>query len=51
MCASLGDGSAFGGCASGLDLHTWDGTPCGYEGLLCDQLGVIAVALERYGVT
>jgi hypothetical protein len=49
-CASLGDGSAFGGCASGVDVHTWDGTPCGYEGLLCDQLGVIAVALERYGV-
>ena len=49
MCASLGDGSAFGGCASGLDVHTWDGTPCGYEGLLCDQLGVIAVALDRFG--
>ncbi len=49
MCASLGEGSAFGGCASGVDLHTWDGTPCGYEGLLCDQLGVIASALERYG--
>jgi hypothetical protein len=48
-CASLGDGSAFGGCASGVDLHTWDGTPCGYEGLLCDQLGVLAVALERFG--
>jgi hypothetical protein len=48
-CASLADGSAFGGCATGLDLHTWDGTPCGYEGLLCDQLGVLAVALERFG--
>jgi hypothetical protein len=49
MCSALGDGSAFGGCASGVDLHTWDGTPCGYEGLLCDQLGVIASALERFG--
>ena len=48
-CASLADGSAFGGCASGVDLRTWDGTPCGYEGLLCDQLGVLAVALEHYG--
>jgi hypothetical protein len=48
-CAGLGEGTAFGGCASGIDLRTWDGTPCGYEGLLCDQLGVLAVALDRYG--
>jgi hypothetical protein len=49
-CASLADCTAFGGCASGVDLHTWDGTPCGYEGLLCDQLGVLAVALERFAI-
>ncbi len=49
LCASLGDGTAFGGCASGVDLRTWDGTPCGYEGLLCDQLGILAVAVDRWG--
>ena len=48
-CESLGDGTAFGGCASGVDVRTWDGTPCGYEGLLCDQLGILAVAVDRYG--
>jgi hypothetical protein len=48
--AALADGSAFGGCTSGVDLRTWDGTPCGYEGILTDQFGVLTVALERYGV-
>ena len=47
--SSLADGSGFGGCATGEDLHTWDGTPCGYEGILTYQFGVIAAALERYG--
>jgi hypothetical protein len=47
-CESLGDGTAFGGCASGVDVRTWDGTPCGYEGLLCDQLGILAVAIDRF---
>ncbi|HTK45416.1 MAG TPA: hypothetical protein VL749_08710 [Patescibacteria group bacterium] len=47
--AALADGSAFGGCTSGVDLRTWDGTPCGYEGMLTDQFGVLTVALERYG--
>ncbi len=48
MCESLGDGTAFGGCGSGVDWRSWDGAPSGYEGLLCDQFGVIALALERY---
>lgn len=46
--SSLADGSAFGGCTSGEDLHTWDGTPCGYEGILTYQFGVMAAALARY---
>jgi hypothetical protein len=47
--SSLADGSGFGGCTTGEDLHTWDGTPCGYEGILTYQFGVMASALERYG--
>jgi hypothetical protein len=31
-----------------VDWRLWDGTPSGYQGLLCDQFGMIAVALERY---
>jgi hypothetical protein len=49
--AALGDGTAFGGCASGVDLRTWDGTPCGYEGILTDQFGVLVAALERWGAS
>ncbi|MCD9025040.1 hypothetical protein [Cohnella silvisoli] len=49
MCASLADGSAFGGCGSGVDWRMSDGMHCGYEGLLCDQLGVLIPAIERYG--
>jgi hypothetical protein len=47
--SAIADGSAFGGCTSGVDLRTWDGTPCGYEGILTDQFGVVQVALQRYG--
>ena len=50
LCAALADATAFGGCASGVDLRTWDGTPCGYEGLLCDQLGILAVAVDGFAV-
>ena len=42
--------AVFGGSGSGLDWRYWDGRPCGYEGLLTDQFGILAVALERYGV-
>lgn len=47
---SLGDGSAFGGCGSGVDWRRGDGAPAGYEGLLSDQFGVLAIAMERYGI-
>ena len=46
--SAVADGSAFGGCTSGVDLRTWDGTPCGYEGILTDQFGVVFSALERW---
>ena len=49
LCKGLADGVVFGGCRSGLDWRYWDGRPCGYEGLLTDQFGVLSVALARYG--
>lgn len=52
LCASLADDSAFGGVdGPGIDWRRWDGTPSGYEGLLTDQFGVLAAALERYGLS
>jgi hypothetical protein len=49
MLGALADGTAFGGCASGVDWRLWDGTPCGYEGILTDRFGVLVPALERWG--
>lgn len=49
LCAGMADGAVYGGCRSGRDWRYWDGRPCGYEGLLTDQFGVLSVALERYG--
>lgn len=49
LCESLGDGTAFGGCGTGVDWRRWDGQPSGYEGMLSDQFGVLAIALDRYG--
>ncbi|MBP1647204.1 MAG: hypothetical protein H6Q30_649 [Bacteroidetes bacterium] len=48
LCESLADGTAFGGCNSGVDWRYWDGWPSGYEGLLTDQFGILAVAMDRY---
>jgi hypothetical protein len=50
LCSSLADGSAFSGCNSGVDWRYWDGAPCGYEGILTDQFGILAVAIDRYGL-
>ncbi len=49
LCSTLADGTAYGGCNSGIDWRYWDGGPCGYEGVLTDQFGILAVALQRYG--
>ncbi|HTY59874.1 MAG TPA: hypothetical protein VMF59_13720 [Bacteroidota bacterium] len=48
ICTALGAGLVFGGAGSGLDARSWDGWPCGYEGLLTDQFGILATAMERY---
>ena len=42
---------AVAGCGSGVDWRRWDGTPCGDEGLLSDQFGILAIAHKRYGKT
>jgi hypothetical protein len=49
MSDSMAKGTAFGGVGSGVDWRMWDGTPCGYEGLLCDQFGILIPALQRWG--
>jgi hypothetical protein len=45
---SMANGSAFGGVGSGVDWRMWDGRPCGYEGILCDQFGVLIPAMQRW---
>ncbi|MDZ7288890.1 MAG: hypothetical protein ONB44_04120 [candidate division KSB1 bacterium] len=49
LCEGLARGLVYGGNKSGLDWRFWDDRPCGYEGLLSDQFGVLATALEQYG--
>lgn len=41
--------SVYGGVGSGLDWKMWDGTPSGYEGILCDQFGILIPAIDRWG--
>jgi hypothetical protein len=50
LCAGAAERLVFGGSKSGVDWRAWDGSPCGYEGLLTDQFGFIGTALRRYGV-
>ncbi|MBN2151007.1 MAG: hypothetical protein JW839_06165, partial [Candidatus Lokiarchaeota archaeon] len=48
LAEGMADGSAFGGVGSGVDWRTWEGRPCGYEGILCDQFGIIVPAMDRW---
>ena len=48
ICGAFADAQVFGGAKSGLDARSWDGWPCGYEGLLTDQFGILATAMEKY---
>jgi hypothetical protein len=51
LCSSFADDTAFGGVdGAGIDWRRWDGTPGGYEGLLTDQFGFLATAMDRYGL-
>jgi hypothetical protein len=50
ICSGLANAELFGGAKSGIDGRSWDGWPCGYEGLLTDQFGILAVAMDRYAI-
>jgi hypothetical protein len=48
LASTVADDSAFGGVGSGRDWRLWDGTPSGYEGLLAEGFGFLAVAVRRW---
>jgi hypothetical protein len=48
ICKGFLYGNVIGGVGSGVDWKTWDGLASGYEGLLCDQLGVFQPLIRRY---
>jgi len=48
LCDGIVHAGVVGGANSGVDWRFWDDRPCGYEGLLTDQFGFLAIALERW---
>lgn len=49
LCTGLAEARVFGGNKSGVDWRYWDDRPCGYEGLLTDQFGVLEAIHWRWG--
>ncbi len=49
LCAGFAAARVFGGNQSGVDWRHWDDRPCGYEGLLTDQFGVLEPVFWRWG--
>lgn len=49
LCAGFAEARVFGGNQSGVDWRYWDDRPCGYEGLLTDQFGVLEAIYARWG--
>lgn len=49
LCVGFADAKVFGGNQSGVDWRYWDDRPCGYEGLLTDQFGVLDPVFRRWG--
>ena len=49
LCVGFAEAKVFGGNQSGVDWRYWDDRPCGYEGLLTDQFGLIAAIHWRWG--
>lgn len=49
LCVGLAEARVFGGNQSGVDWRDWDDRPCGYEGLLTDQFGILEAILYRWG--
>lgn len=50
MLASFEAGRVLGGLHAGIDWRWWDGTPCGYEGILVDQLQVLLAIAQNRGL-
>lgn len=50
LCAGLAEARVFGGNKSGVDWRYWDDRPCGYEGLLTDQFGILEPIAWRWGM-
>lgn len=48
LCGGFATASTFGGNQSGVDWRAWDDAPCGYEGLLTDQFGLLEAILWRW---
>jgi len=49
LCVGLAEARVFGGNQSGADWRYWDDRPCGYEGLLTDQFGILEAIFWRWG--
>jgi hypothetical protein len=49
LCVGLAEAAVFGGNQTGVDWRYWDDRPCGYEGLLTDQFGILETILARWG--
>ena len=50
ICKGLVSGYVIGGVGTGCDWKMWDGVYSGYEGILCDQLGVFQPLIRRFGL-
>ncbi|HVU35654.1 MAG TPA: hypothetical protein VHE61_19600 [Opitutaceae bacterium] len=49
LCTGFAEARVFGGNQSGVDWRYWDDRPCGYEGLLTDQFGILEAVHWRWG--
>ncbi len=48
LCVGFAEAATFGGNRTGVDWRTWEDTPCGYEGLLTDQFGLLEAIHWRW---
>lgn len=49
LCEGFAEARVYGGNQSGVDWRYWDDRPCGYEGLLTDQFGLLEAIFARWG--
>lgn len=48
LALGLAEGLVFNGLETGVDWRHWNGSPSGYEGVLVDQFGLLAVMQNRW---